>query len=210
MGRGQGVNEPEETVSVTDGIRGYIPPTPEQVAHYQANTARFVHAAEQRLQRMVASLDHIGGEKETSIGEGYTVAYAVRDTGVSISIAGDTNSVDMEDQVALSPQAALTLLGWLTQERPMLIKLADESGGAPHIVTGQGDADIPTLTEEDVERRVAMHIVYGQGKPDANGLYRQCPRCSQLRDITVSRANPEIATLLDALTPFLRMCGCKE
>jgi hypothetical protein len=45
---------------------------------------------------------------------------------------------------------------------------------------------------------------------DAHGLYIQCACCFQLREITISRANPEMATVLDALGPFLRRCECKE
>lgn len=86
----------------------------------------------------------------------------------------------------------------------------EETFSAPHVRDG-----LRRLADEARdEDRIVPTIVTVQGKSSdedyANGLYRQCTRCFLLREITISRANPEIAAMLDALGPFLKRCQCKE
>ncbi len=74
------------------------------------------------------------------------------------------------------------------------------------------DPDDLPVRRDGSERGEASIVTVADNarNPGGGSIYRLCSRCHLIRELTVSRANPEIARLLDTLAPFLAHCLCGE
>ncbi len=123
------MSEEERIPDIKSALPFYVEPTQEQRAVWEAEKLADLQAQETRWKITHERFLFVGGDHHTYLGDAdYSVSYYVDEEGTYLHIEGDTNGVDMEDMVSLTPKHALALLAWLEEQKATLEELAKEQG----------------------------------------------------------------------------------